>query len=139
MRRKIFDEQVAQMTTLYQSGVALVDIGKQYGISEANVVYWLTKNGAYIPTKGSAHSEPQRRVKAKCRNCKYGDHRGFCNYLVQTGKRRGCLPTECDKYVKCKGKTKSNDVCFADLPTKVFEETSVHIDTLGNLYGSKLC
>ena len=50
-----------------------------------------------------------------CMKCKYhfgGDHkqsssRVCCDYILKTGKRRGCPVGKCDKFVKSDGKEKN--------------------------------
>lgn len=54
-------------------------------------------------------------MKCKKKDCEYrrriaGTSSEVCDFLIMTGKSRGCKPEECDKYIKKKKVITSSDL-----------------------------
>lgn len=60
-------------------------------------------------------TEEQRKAKQKCYRCRYGwkpvtySSVVYCDYICKTGRSRGCLITECDKFVKRTRRRRGNN------------------------------
>lgn len=51
--------------------------------------------------------------RKRCKTCIYRNTRGRgCDYILTEGKRRGCSPEDCDKYIEGKKKPINNDLAW---------------------------
>ncbi len=58
----------------------------------------------------------QKVTPALCKKCVYSSKEKtdepICNYILDTGKRRGCKLGECDKFVEGKRKTEKRQIAL---------------------------
>lgn len=110
-RRIIKDYDADRLKELVSEGKNNLEIAEELNVYVGTVISWLKEQG--IPTNRTAEI---RRMKEKtkeeaengpnadrhlCETCKFRAEKGKgCDYIIITGKQRGCDPGECNVYEK---------------------------------------
>lgn len=126
MKRVLSEETVAEIIKRKQSGESSRQIAKEIGTSEQNVNYWFKKFNNQKVAVGSGMFNNRRR----CSTCRYQGYRGTCDYLLKTGKRRGCSADACTVYEERKGKRDKSKAMtvkrgerITDVPESEYDES----------------
>lgn len=91
MKQILTEEQTEKIAELANKGYRQCDIARELNLSANMVRYWFAKSR-------DAENTVIKATK-KCGTCKYRS-RICCEYILVTGKKRGCSPYGCDKYEK---------------------------------------
>ena len=112
-------EDESQIKKMAMCGKSCSDIARKFHVTKGFIYRWLKENN--IKRGECKNTETLYTQRESCSGCGYRGYRGGCDYILITGKCRGCPADGCTQYtpeaeVKRKFKSREADEDVLPIP-----------------------